>query len=226
MLSATIERQGFDIIRDVFDKSDITNIVLIIERTPLLRSRAGIRHLMADPAFAAIANDSRLLNPAKEILGESAMPFRATLFDKSPGANWQVTWHQDTALPLQEKKDVDGWGPWSVKEGINYAHAPQQTLEKIIALRLQIDDSTKMNGPLRVIPQSDKHGLLSDEEVSHIACRSSAVDCLAPSGSILFMRPLLIHASSKSKNDVPRRVLHIEYAPSMNLGGGLRLAIA
>jgi hypothetical protein len=46
-----------------------------------------------------------------------------------------VAWHQDTALPLREQRDVAGWGPWSVKDGVNYAHAPAQALERILALR-------------------------------------------------------------------------------------------
>jgi hypothetical protein len=40
------------------------------------------------------------------------------------------------------------------------------------------------------------------------------------------MRPLLIHASSKVLSDEPRRVLHIEYADSLDLADGIRLALA
>jgi len=40
------------------------------------------------------------------------------------------------------------------------------------------------------------------------------------------MRPLIVHASSKAQSDRPRRVLHIEYADSPNLGDGLELATA
>lgn len=40
------------------------------------------------------------------------------------------------------------------------------------------------------------------------------------------MRPLLIHASSKITSDRSRRVLHIEYANSLHLAPGIRLAIA
>jgi hypothetical protein len=43
---------------------------------------------------------------------------------------------------------------------------------------------------------------------------------------VLAMRPLLIHASSKSQSDVLRRVLHIEYSASMAVGKGLELAVA
>ena len=50
------------------------------------------------------------------------------------------------------------------------------------------------------------------------------VECLVESGGVLAMRPLLVHASSKSTGDAPRRVLHIEYAASPTLGDGLELA--
>jgi hypothetical protein len=40
------------------------------------------------------------------------------------------------------------------------------------------------------------------------------------------MRPLLIHSSSKALLDLPRRVVHIEYAERFDLGDGARLAIA
>jgi hypothetical protein len=84
---------------------------------------------------------------ARQVLGPEAFPFRATLFDKSPGANWLVVWHQDTALPLRSRLEVTGWGPWSVKEGIHYAHAPTNALNQVVALRVSFDDSTTENGP-------------------------------------------------------------------------------
>ena len=51
-------------------------------------------------------------------------------------------------------------------------------------------------------------------------------DCVTPSGGVVVMRPLTIHASSKSSDDLPRRVLHIEYAATLSLGPGLELAVA
>jgi hypothetical protein len=59
----------------------------------------------------------------RKILGPEALPFRATLLDKSPTSDWLVVWHQDTALPLRERRELPGWGPWSVKEGVIYALA-------------------------------------------------------------------------------------------------------
>jgi hypothetical protein len=45
-------------------------------------------------------------------------------------------------------------------------------------------------------------------------------------GGVIAMRPLLIHASSKIVNDLPRRVLHIEYAQSMMLSADIELAVS
>ena len=53
----------------------------------------------------------------------------------------------------------------------------------------------------------------------------TAVDCVVPQGGILVMRPLIVHASSKSRSEMSRRVLHIEYATSAKFAEGLELAI-
>jgi ectoine hydroxylase-related dioxygenase (phytanoyl-CoA dioxygenase family) len=180
---------------------------------------------MRSPAVARTANDPRMLDIARKILGPAAIPFRATLFEKLPDSNWLVAWHQDTALPLQERREASGWGPWSIKDGVNYAHAPAKALEKVVALRLHLDDSILNNGPLRVLPATHTKGVLTDEEIFSIAAQTSNVDCLMPIGGIVAMRPLVIHASSKSQTENPRRVLHIEYAESTNIDANAQLAI-
>jgi ectoine hydroxylase-related dioxygenase (phytanoyl-CoA dioxygenase family) len=162
---------------------------------------------------------------ARSVLGPEAFPFRATLFDKSPESNWLVVWHQDTALPLRERREVGGWGPWSTKEGIAYAHAPTRALSQVLALRIHLDDSTALNGPLRVLPTTHTLGVLEDEQVHKLATQMVPVECLVPSGGILAMRPLLIHSSSKSRSEADRRVLHIEYAASPSIASPLDLAV-
>jgi len=185
-----------------------------------------MRHAMRIPAVAEMAREERLYAIAREVLGNGAFPFRATLFDKSPTSNWLVVWHQDTALPLRERRDTPGWGPWSVKDGVNYAHAPASALEQVVALRIHLDDSTSENGPLRVLPGTHIRGVLTDKEIHELAGQTAPVDCLVPRGGVLLMRPLVLHASSKSQSELPRRVLHIEYAATAKLGDGLELAIA
>src|SRR5262245_51449690 len=96
---------------------------------------------------ARIAHDPRLLEIARLFLAASAVPFRATLFEKSGEKNGLIAWHQDTALPLESRFDQPGWGPWSAKDGVLYAHAPASVLERVVALRVHLDESNRDNGP-------------------------------------------------------------------------------
>jgi ectoine hydroxylase-related dioxygenase (phytanoyl-CoA dioxygenase family) len=226
MWSELVEKQGFAIIPGVVPEGDIARVVRDLAEDPLPRSRAGSRHALRHPSIVNLARGPGLIGVAKEILGRDAIPFRATLFDKSPRSNWLVAWHQDTALPLRKRQDVSGWGPWSVKEGIIFALAPGSVLRRVLALRLHLDDSTAENGPLRVLPGTHMTGVLGSEAIQQLAADSTAVDCLAPAGGVLAMSPLIVHSSSKSRTEHPRRVLHIEYAPSLVLQDGLELAIA
>jgi ectoine hydroxylase-related dioxygenase (phytanoyl-CoA dioxygenase family) len=221
-----IQEHGYAIIPEILTPKEIKGLLAEFGRADLPRSRAGVRHAMKVPAVEAIAQNLRLLGIAREALGAGAFPFRSTLFDKSPTTNWLVVWHQDTALPLQERREISGWGPWSVKDGVIYAHAPASALSQVLALRVHLDDSTAENGPLRVLPGTHTLGVLTDEELHAVSSRIAAVDCLVPHGGILAMRPLIVHASSKSQSAAPRRVLHIEYASSMSVANGLKLVIA
>ena len=221
-----VEKQGFAILPDVLTRRDVEQLDESLARDPLPRSRAGMRHALRQPAVLALARDPRLLDIAQQVLGCSPIPFKATLFDKSPVSNWLVVWHQDTALPLRERHEIPGWGPWSVKDGVIYAHAPANALSRVVALRLHLDDSTSENGPLRVLPATHAAGVLSDDAIHDLSTRTTAVDCLVPQGGILVMRPLIVHASSKSRGNMQRRVLHFEYASSARIADGLELAIA
>ena len=203
---------GFAIEAKVFSSRECDFLLNSLTQATGQRSRAGIRHLMNNLHVQRVASDPRLVTLATSCLGGEAIPFRATLFDKSPQTNWLIPWHQDTALPLATAFDAPGWGPWSKKADVNYAHAPGWALARVIALRVHLDASTADNGPLRVIPNSHVHGVLSDQAVQkHVsASEAGAVECLAPRGGVVAMRPLTIHCSSKARScSDPRRVLHI-----------------
>lgn len=215
---------GFEVIPDVLADAELTS--LLAAGSGLQRGRAGARHLMRDPRVNRVARDRRLVDLASSALGSSAEPYRATLFDKSSDANWLVVWHQDTALPLERRREAAGWGPWSTKEGVVYAHAPASALHHIVALRVHLDDSTPENGPLRVIPGSHELGVLSDTGIRELVARERPHECIVARGGVLVMRPLLVHASSKSAAPAPRRVLHIEYASTMRFEPGLTLQVA
>jgi len=169
---------GFSIVPEVFGVDEVNRLVRELETCPIRRSRAGARHLLSVPQIAALSRDRRLVELAEGVLGCPPVPFGATLFDKSAEANWLVVWHQDTALPLVEERDVPGWGPWSKKAGVTYAHAPAHALANVVALRLHLDDSTLENGPLRVLPRT--HTLACSATLRSGSSRSALSQSLAP----------------------------------------------
>jgi hypothetical protein len=224
--SRALDEQGFTIIPAVFSNEFLDHAMHEIHELGPSRSRAGIRHALHLEPVTKMARLPQLLGIAAAVLGPAAFPFGATLFEKTPATNWLVVWHQDTALPLRKMEEIEGWGPWSVKDGIRYAHAPACALGQVLALRIHFDDSTHDNGPLRVLPATHCHGVLSDDEIHELSTRIPPVDCQVPKGGVVAMRPLLVHASSKLRNASPRRVLHVEYAASDSIASPLQLALA
>ena len=95
---------------------------------------------------------------------------------------------------------MEGWGPWSVKDGITYAHAPAAAVEKVAALRLHLDDSNLDKGPLRVLPKTHESGVLTDEEIHKFSEIIQAVDCPVPKGGVVAMRPLVDTRVFKIRN--------------------------
>ena len=217
---------GYWVEESILSSHECDALIEELSRATSKRGRAGQRHLMTNTAVAALARSSRLCRIAQKALGNDVVPYRATLFEKAGYANWLVVWHQDTALPLMAANDDPSWGPWSMKESITYAHAPTWALSRVIALRVHLDASTSDNGPLRVVPDSHLAGVLTDEEVAQYARTSNYIECPVPLGGVLAMRPLLIHSSSKARTAAPRRVLHLEYADTLQLADNIQLAIA
>ena len=82
----------------------------------------------------------------------------------------------------------------------------------MLTVRLHLDDADEFNGALRVLPGSHRLGRLSSERIQELRSRQSDFLCAVSAGDALLMRPLLLHASSRSTSARHRRVLHIEYA--------------
>ena len=214
---------GFWIKDSIFSASECDTILSVIDKSAR-RGRAGIRNLMSIDEIAQVARDRRLFDIGKELTGIDLIPYKATLFEKTGKANWLVAFHQDTGLPVESIPVATGWGPTSEKSGVIFSQAPTSALTRILALRIHLDPSDPSNGPLRVIPNSHTRRL-NDNEFEKVKGSAAEVECCVGRGGVIAMRPLLLHASSKSENNAPRRVLHIEYADSLDLDG-VRLAIA
>jgi ectoine hydroxylase-related dioxygenase (phytanoyl-CoA dioxygenase family) len=172
-----------------------------------------VRNLLDDsPAVRELATSETVRSVAEAVLGPHCFAVRAILFDKTPRANWKVVWHQDVTIAVRERANVPGFGPWSEKEGVVHVQPPVELLERMLAVRVHLDDCGADNGPVRVLPGSHRVGRLSAEAIDQWREGQAPVDCLAERGSILAFRPLILHASSPAKAPAHRRVVHIEFA--------------
>ena len=167
-IAPSFELNGLASIPDFLAPIEVTHLLDSLGKSSLTRSRVGVRHGLQNPAFADLAQEARLLTIARTILGPDARPFHATLFEKAHHANGLVVWHQDNALPLRRRSATPGWGPWSVKEGVVYAHAPASSLERGLAIRIHLDASNPDNGPLRVLPGTHTSGVPTDDAIHEL----------------------------------------------------------
>ena len=221
-------KDGFLIVQDLLPKD--TCAALAAELTALLdqqqqtnpKARGGLRNVLRiSPLAASVASSENILSLVSDLIGSAAFPVRAILFDKTDGANWGVPWHQDLAIAVAERRDTEGFGPWSVKEGVVHVQPPMEVLANMVTVRLHLDDCNADNGALRVLPGSHLDGELSSEDIAARSGKSAGVMCEVSTGGALAMRPLLLHASSPAKNPSHRRVFHIEYA-AIELPNGLK----
>ena len=227
-MTEALERDGFAVVPQVLDASTVAALIAAVSRagegtgSQRRGSVYALRNLLEDiPEVAALADSAAVRALVSPVLGPGCFPVRGILFDKTPEANWNVVWHQDLSIAVRERRDVEGFGPWSEKAGVVHVQPPAHILERMLTVRLHLDDCAETNGPLLVLPGSHLGGRLTAPEIQHQRTQMVSVPCPVPSGGALLMRPLLLHASSASQSPRHRRVIHLEYAAEP-LPGGLQ----
>lgn len=217
-----VDSSGFAIVEDVLDLTATDRLRALMESiAPPEEGRGGVRNLLDVPEVRELAGSEAVMNLVRPVLGASAFPVRGILFDKKDGANWKVPWHQDVTIAVSDRIDVDGYAPWSIKQDVLHVQPPANVLEKMLSVRLHLDDCPKTNGALRVIPKSHGDGRLSQQQIETKSAQRQAVTCEVRRGGALLMRPLLIHASSVAESVSHRRIIHFDYA-NVVLDGGLQ----
>ena len=226
MLSA-LEQNGFAIVPSVLGTGDVSALADALSGPAggtAVRARNdrvyAVRNLLATvPAVRQLAADPAVRRLVEPVVGPRAQVVRAILFDKTPGANWKVAWHQDLSIAVRDRREVAGFGPWSVKAGVVHVQPPADVLGRMLTVRLHLDDCGPDNGPLRVIPGSHRGGALTPGEVERWRATVPPVACCAAAGGAVLMRPLVLHASSAATAPGHRRVVHLEWSADPLPGG-------
>lgn len=179
--------------------------------------RASVRNLISHPTVVRILHHERLGSYLWSVVGRDLVAVRATLFDKTSDANWRVQWHQDRAIAVRERLQVKGYGPWSTKLGTVQVEPPAEVLSQMIIVRVHLDQCGSDRVPLCVLPGSHRAGKLNPEQIAEVVAATPVEELTASQGSLLLMRPLLVHSSPPARVPGHRRVLHIELAPQASI---------
>jgi hypothetical protein len=173
----------------------------------------GARNLLQLwPAVGQVWKQTPLPELLADVLGPGFGLVRVLYFDKPPEQSWALPWHKDRTIAVQDNHLSSAhFGKPTRKAGVPHVEAPEWLLEKILTLRLHLDDMTDDNGPLKVLPGSHR----GDES-------RSPVTIIGQRGDVLLMRPLLSHCSNKSSAETRqhRRILHYEFAGVEELPDG------
>lgn len=210
-LRDSIECDGFAVVENFASSDSVESLASALGNSDV-GERAGTRQLHQRlPAISAFLRADSITRWIEELV-PGGFPVRSILFDKTAATNWGVAWHQDLSICVKERHDVPGFTAWSVKDGVAHVQPPISVLERMLTLRLHLDDCRPDNGPLRVIPGSHRHGRASAEEVTVWRNKVPIVTCAVLSGGAVVMKPLVLHSSSPATNPSHRRVLHVEFA--------------
>jgi hypothetical protein len=110
-MNAGLDANGYAIVAGAIAPPQIAELAAALGPV----DRPGRRGLLAIPKIADLANSQQLLDVIRPHMPGDPRPVRAILFNKSPDANWLVGWHQDLTIAVRERRDVPGYGPWSIK---------------------------------------------------------------------------------------------------------------
>jgi hypothetical protein len=171
------------------------------------------RRLNASAAFAPwIERPGVVGSLATGLLGEGARPVRAVLFDKTPQANWAVAWHQDRTIVVRERVEIEGFGPWSTKDGLLHVAPPISVLERMLTVRVHLDPCGAGNAPLKAALGSHRLGYVAASDASARADAHEMAICIANAGDVWVYSTPILHASDRAAAPSRRRVLQIDYA--------------
>ncbi len=215
-----ILKDGFAVFENIFTNEEVDDILSAISEVntsnPTFRKTAdlfAIRQFLNEvPASARLIFNVKLNNLIADLFGDSYFVVKSIYFDKPENSNWFVSYHQDLTISVDKKLDIFGYGPWTKKVNQFSVQPPLDILEDNFAIRIHLDDTDEENGALKIIPKSHSRGICRPEMID-LTSESETI-CRVPKGGVMFMKPLLLHASSRSVSRKKRRVIHIEFSRS------------
>ena len=224
-----LTKSGFAIMEDIYSAEEVEQIIHLINQADtsnetFRKSRAlfAVRQFLKEiPATKALIFNDKLKSLVKEIFGIDFFIVKSIYFDKPEDSNWFVSYHQDLTISVDKKLEIEGFGPWTVKQNQFAVQPPIEVLENNFTIRIHLDDTDECNGALRIVSQSHLKKIYRPETI-HWADEMEQI-CKVKKGGVMLMKPLLLHSSNRNTNNKRRRVIHLEFS-NQELPNGLNWA--
>lgn len=217
-MKTELNELGFSVVNDVYSKSEIQSMADFINvldtSNPIFRKTDdlfAIRQFVKEfPKIKSLIFNDNLKKIIQEIGGENCFVVKSIYFDKPEKSNWFVAYHQDLTISVDKKIEMEGFGPWTVKQNQFAVQPTLAILENIFTVRIHLDDTDEYNGALKVIDKSHIKSIYRPETINWNIEKETI--CSVNSGGIMLMKPLLLHGSNRTQNNKKRRVIHIEFS--------------
>ena len=208
-----IADNGFTILRGVFGEEELAPLRGFLQRLTAYaensepdpfaawylghRADQGVLYdlFQRHPEFEKFVRNERILDAVEEVLGHDLFVYENSLVYKPPGKKNGVPFHQDFISRSDEPKKLIAW--------------------------MAIDDVTRANGALKIIPGSHKRGFLRwhrmKGETHHDRIDLSEIDTSKidhielNAGDVLIFDQLVVHGSDLAEGETLRLVYRVSY---------------
>jgi ectoine hydroxylase-related dioxygenase (phytanoyl-CoA dioxygenase family) len=219
-IAENIANNGFATVEAVYSNDEIDSLLQVLAQIDsnkaTFRKTAdlfAIRQFLKEvPNVVPLIFTPTLATIISEVFGDDFFVVKSIYFDKPSASNWFVAYHQDLTISVDKKLDLLGFGPWTTKQNQFAVQPPLTILQDNFTIRIHLDYTDASNGALKVINQSHLKGIYRPETINWD--EETEIICPVKKGGIMFMKPLLLHASNKTTNQAQRRVIHIEFSRS------------
>lgn len=206
-IRSSLEKDGLSLVKGAFSPGQVGNLSSLFETFGEMS-----RVESCPPELSTLLRSAGFTNLVSQLCGSDPYLVRLLTFAKSSKTNWFVPWHQDRTIAVQERSEMPGFDRWTMKNTVPHAEAPVGLLERMLTLRIHLDDTPQDGGALEVLAGTHKMGRLDHGAIADLVKETTPAICCAQTGDILLMKPLLVHRSKRT-SATRRRVLHLEFSP-------------
>ena len=212
-----LAQAGHSVIANMYSNKEVNQICTCLANaeqnsSSFLRTKAlfAIRQLLKNvPALSGLLFNEKMKALLVSLSDSELFFTKAIYFDKPSESNWFVGYHQDLSVSVDQKADAEGYINWTFKKGQRGVQPPINIFQDTVTIRIHLDDTDKDNGALKVIPRSHLKGIVRSESKDWNI--DDEVVCDVKRGGGMLMKPLTLHASSRTTNGERRRVIHLEF---------------